>query len=107
MRLIGVIRTFVLVCCAYKITLSMVLIALPNATYKATAQKGCVFCDIIAGKEPSTVIYETEDIVVIKKRRHSTYVDCLIIPKKHIENLFAWNENDPYDACIMNHIMKV
>jgi len=85
----------------------MVLIALPNATYKATAQKGCVFCDIIAGKEPSTVIYETEDIVVIKKRRHSTYVDCLIIPKKHIENLFAWNENDPYDACIMNHIMKV
>jgi diadenosine tetraphosphate (Ap4A) HIT family hydrolase len=53
------------------------------------------------------VIYETQDVVVIKKRRHVTHVDCLIIPKKHITNLFTWNERDPYDASIINHIMEV
>jgi hypothetical protein len=50
MRLMRMARMTVLLTCTYTMTSSVTLIALPNATYKTSAQKGCVFCDIILAK---------------------------------------------------------
>jgi histidine triad (HIT) family protein len=89
-------------------TVPTVVTGLPDSAYAATAKKGCVFCDIVAGKEPATVIYETPDIVVIEKLHPTVGIDCLIIPKKHIENLLtlkiSCSDQDPYDRRIMNEI---
>jgi histidine triad (HIT) family protein len=79
----------------------------PDCSYAATAQAGCVFCDIVAGCKPAHVIYETPEIIVIKKPHPVEGVNCLIIPKKHIRDLNAINDNDPYDADIVNKVRKV
>lgn len=83
------------------------LTALPDSSYAVTAKTGCTFCDIVAGRSPATVILETPEIMVIQKPGYRPHVDCLIIPKKHIENFNAFDDTDPYDADIVNKMRKV
>lgn len=47
----------------------------------------CLFCKIISGEIPSYTIYEDNDIKVFLDINPSTNGDCLIIPKKHFENI--------------------
>lgn len=49
--------------------------------------KDCLFCKIISGEIPSYTIYEDNDIKVFLDINPSTNGDCLIIPKKHFENI--------------------
>ena len=48
----------------------------------------CIFCKIISGEIPSATIYEDEEFKVILDRFPSSLGHTLIIPKKHIENIF-------------------
>ena len=48
----------------------------------------CIFCKIISGEIPSAVIYEDEEFKVILDRFPSSIGHALIMPKKHIENIF-------------------
>jgi len=48
----------------------------------------CIFCKIIKGELPSYKVYEDEDILVILDRFPSNVGECLVITKKHYENLF-------------------
>lgn len=75
-----------------------------------------VFCDIIAGKAPATIIYEDDDLIVIEKRKikdtrgrmlFRASTDCLIIPKKHIVNIKDLDQQDPYDATILSKMAAV
>lgn len=50
----------------------------------------CVFCEIVAGKEPATVRYEDEDIIVIDNRLHWVPVMLLVMPKKHVNQDDLW-----------------
>jgi histidine triad (HIT) family protein len=47
----------------------------------------CIFCDVIAGKLPSTKLYEDDDVIVIRDIHPQAPVHCLVISKKHIPEL--------------------
>ena len=48
----------------------------------------CIFCDINSGKIPSITIYENEEFKVMLDRFPATKGHILIIPKKHIEDIY-------------------
>jgi len=50
--------------------------------------ENCIFCKIIAGDIPSSVIYEDDDFKVILDISPAAKGHAIIIPKKHFANIF-------------------
>ncbi|MFT8870722.1 MAG: HIT family protein [Sporolactobacillus sp.] len=48
----------------------------------------CIFCKIINGDIPSAKVYEDEDVYAFLDIGQVTKGHTLVIPKKHIENIF-------------------
>lgn len=48
----------------------------------------CVFCKIINKEFNSYKIYETENVLAILDISQATYGHTLVMPKKHVENIF-------------------
>jgi len=47
----------------------------------------CIFCQIIAGKIPSGIIYQDEELIAFRDINPQAPTHLLIIPKKHIPSL--------------------
>jgi histidine triad (HIT) family protein len=47
----------------------------------------CLFCRVVAGRAPASVVYEDEDLVAIRDIRPVAPLHLLLIPRKHIETL--------------------
>ena len=47
----------------------------------------CIFCRIVAGKVPSQVLYQDEEIFVFRDINPMAPTHVLVIPKKHIDSL--------------------
>jgi len=47
----------------------------------------CIFCQIIAGKVPSEILYREEHVVPIIKKKKKAPKHLIIIPRKHISSL--------------------
>jgi histidine triad (HIT) family protein len=47
----------------------------------------CLFCKIVAGNIPATIIYEDEDVVVFNDIKPMAKIHFLIVPKLHVESL--------------------
>lgn len=47
----------------------------------------CIFCKIASRKIPSSIVHETDDLVVIKDISPQAPVHLLVIPKKHYSTL--------------------
>ena len=54
--------------------------------------KDCIFCKIVAGKIPSYKVYESADALAFLDAQPNTPGHTLVIPKKHVENIF---DTDP------------
>ena len=52
----------------------------------------CVFCEIIARRERSTIRYEDEEIMVIDNILRWVPVMLLVIPKKHMTQEEMWRD---------------
>lgn len=52
----------------------------------------CIFCKIVAKEIPATVIFETEDSIVIPDIHPQAPQHLLVIPKKHVTNLLEADE---------------
>ncbi|MCI1959389.1 MAG: HIT family protein [Clostridia bacterium] len=55
----------------------------------------CIFCKIIKGEIPSATVYEDDEFKAILDRFPANQGHVLIMPKKHIQNVF---EIDPETA---------
>lgn len=54
----------------------------------------CIFCQIIEGTIPSAKIYEDEHVYAFMDIMPVTKGHVLLIPKKHIENIYDFSEED-------------
>lgn len=60
-----------------------------------STEKACIFCDIVAGKSPETVIeFSNEHIVIFKDIRPASDYHYLAVPKNHMQNVRACTMNE-------------
>ena len=64
--------------------------------------KNCIFCKIIEKKIDSDIIFEDDDLIVIKDIRPKARVHLLVMPKKHIKN---YNEVQVEDTELLGKLM--
>ena len=48
----------------------------------------CIFCDIVAGKSPASVIYEDSDVMALMDINPVQRGHALVIPKKHFVDIW-------------------
>ena len=54
----------------------------------------CVFCRIIQGEEPASVVYEDEHAIAFLDIQQATRGHTLVIPKSHYRDLFELPEEE-------------
>ena len=64
--------------------------------------KKCIFCDLIKNKEKDNLIYQDKKIIILLDISPIAKGHCLVIPKKHYENIFDIKKQD-----LMNIIINV
>jgi histidine triad (HIT) family protein len=58
------------------------------------AVDGCIFCRIVAGEIPATVVHETPDTIAFRDINPRAPVHVLVIPRRHIASLDALGADD-------------
>ena len=64
----------------------------------------CVFCQIAAGKLPSDIVYQDEEVIAFRDINPQAPTHVLIIPRKHIASLAKLAEGE---ASLMGHMVKI
>ncbi len=54
----------------------------------------CLFCKIANKTIPADIVFEDEAVIAFNDISPQAPVHILLIPKKHIENILEFNEND-------------
>ncbi|MBI2886212.1 MAG: HIT domain-containing protein [Chloroflexi bacterium] len=52
----------------------------------------CTFCDIVARKEPATIYYEDDEVIVFENLLRWVPVMLLVVPKKHMTQADLWTD---------------
>ncbi|MCS7275752.1 MAG: HIT domain-containing protein [Dehalococcoidia bacterium] len=52
----------------------------------------CVFCEIVARREPAEVLYEDDEVMVFRNRLRWVPVMLLAIPKAHMTQEELWRD---------------
>lgn len=64
----------------------------------------CIFCKIARGDIPSKKVYEDETVLAFHDIDGKAPVHVLVIPKKHIQNIISFEEED---RALQNHLLDV
>lgn len=64
----------------------------------------CIFCQIVAGKIPSDVVYRDEEVIAFHDINPVAPTHLLIIPKKHIPSLAHLPDAE---TPLIGHMVKV
>lgn len=64
---------------------------------------GCLFCRIVSGDIPSTLVYQDERVVAFKDINPQAPTHVLIIPRRHIATL---NDLSPEDDAIVGEVVR-
>lgn len=61
-------------------------------------QRFCVFCEIVAGREPADILLETDEVMVFRNRLRWVPTMLLAIPKRHMVQADLWRDMGPVGA---------
>ena len=64
----------------------------------------CIFCQIVAGKIPSEILYQDEEVIAFRDINPQTPIHLLIIPKRHIPSLTELTEAE---SPLMGHMVSI
>src|SRR5215210_9384630 len=64
----------------------------------------CIFCKIVAGGIPATLIFEDERAVVFRDINPQAPTHALVIPREHVASL---NEASEDDEALLGHLLLV
>src|SRR5215210_8927795 len=64
----------------------------------------CIFCKIVAGGIPATLIFEDERAVVFRDINPQAPTHALVIPRAHVASL---NEASESDEAVLGHLLLV
>ncbi len=64
----------------------------------------CLFCKIISGEIPATIVYQDDRLVVIEDINPAAPLHLLLIPRKHIASVL---ELDEVDDQLVGHLFRV
>jgi len=64
----------------------------------------CIFCQIIAGKIPSEILYQDEEVIAFRDINPTAPIHLLIIPKKHIPSVADLSQAD---LPLLGHMVNV
>jgi histidine triad (HIT) family protein len=64
----------------------------------------CIFCQIVAGKVPSDIVYRDEEVVAFRDINPVAPTHLLIIPKRHIPSLAHLSDAE---IPLIGHMVKV
>ena len=64
----------------------------------------CIFCNIVSGQAPATIVYKNEAITAFLDIHPVAPTHILIVPNKHIESV---NELQPEDEHLMGQLFTV
>ncbi len=65
----------------------------------------CLFCNIIAGKEPSTTVYSDSKFVVFRTIKPASSCHLLVVPRQHIRNIDSLSTIE--DAELIKEMQKI
>jgi len=63
----------------------------------------CIFCQIVAGKIPSEIVYQDDEVIAFRDINPQAPIHLLIIPKRHIPSLTHLSEED---LPLMGHMVN-
>lgn len=55
-------------------------------------QRYCVFCEIVARREPAEILYESEQVIAIRNVLRWVPVMLLVMPKEHLTQSMLWED---------------
>ena len=68
----------------------------------------CLFCKIVAGDEPSTIVWQDDEFICIKNKFPIAPVHLLVMPKDHIKKtIVATRQSGEFWGKIMSAVFSV
>jgi histidine triad (HIT) family protein len=67
-------------------------------------EQDCLFCTIVAGDTPATVVFQDERCVVIRDINPQAPTHVLVIPRDHIESL---DDASQKDEAVLGHLLRM
>ena len=64
----------------------------------------CIFCKIIAGEAPPSVLYRDEQVIAFRDIHPVASTHVLIVPRRHIDSV---NDLEAGDAGLVGHMVLV
>ena len=64
----------------------------------------CIFCQIVAGKVPSEILYQDEEVIAFRDINPMAPTHMIIIPKRHIPSLAHLSEAE---SPLIGHMVNV
>jgi len=74
------------------------------AAYMNTINPDCIFCKIVAGSSPATILYHDEQVTAFRDLHPVAPTHILIVPNKHIASVSQLELND---EVLVGHIFSV
>jgi histidine triad (HIT) family protein len=67
-------------------------------------EMSCIFCQIVAGKVPSEILYQDEEVIAFRDINPQAPTHLIIIPKKHIPSLAHLSQAE---SPLIGHMVNV